>query len=321
MEWDHPPVTRPANEGASPRLRVTTRMRVVAYRRAWIGAPVALLSVAVLIALEAALLAPGHTLAADIVAAVLVFILLNAATMALGLASPEAWVMASALQALALVALARVVGFGLPLRDGSRATGTIAVAVLIGFAAAWAAPRLGVPLRARIALRPSPAQARAAAAGLVLGLAAYVVGARPLWTPGAAGSRVAVALVAVGAASVVEELLFRGVVQATLQRAAGRAGLLAASALFAATYLGLGPAALVMVVALTGLVFAVIVARTGNLTGAFAGHALFALGAGAFWPVLLGRRYTAWLHGTGVTVVVGVALVVVAVIVFRTTSD
>ncbi|MBV9535463.1 MAG: CPBP family intramembrane metalloprotease [Solirubrobacterales bacterium] len=130
-----------------------------------------------------------------------------------------------------------------------------------------------------------------------------------------------VALVAVAAASLTEELLFRGLVQSTLQRSIGRAGLLAATALFAATYLGLGPAALVMVVALAGLVFAVIVARTGNLTGAVAGHALFALGAGAFWPVLLGRRHHAWLQGPGVIVVVGVALAAMTVIALRTAGD
>ena len=300
---------------------MTARVRVGARPRAWLGAPVVLLSVAALIASEAALLAPGRTLAADIVFAVLVFILLNAAAIALRSESPEAWVTARALQALALVALARVVAFGLPLHDASAAAGTLAVAVLIGLAAAFAAPTLGASLKGLMAFSPSVDQAYAAAAGLVLGIAAYVVGAPTLWARGAGGSRIMVALVAVAAASVTEELLFRGLVQSTLQRSIGRAGLLAATALFAATYLGLGPAALVMVVALAGLVFAVIVARTGNLTGAVAGHALFALGAGAFWPVLLGRRHHAWLQGPGVIVVVGVALAAMTVIALRTAGD
>lgn len=322
MDWDTPSAAQPADKGASSRLRVTARTRVGALRPAWLGASVVLLSVVVLIASEAALLAPGHTLAADIVSAVLVFTLLNGAVIASrSQRSPAAWVTARALQALALVALARVVGFGLPLRDASAAAATIVVAALIGLAAAWAAPSLGVSLRRLMAFRPSPDQAGAAVAGLVLGIAAYVVGAPTLWAPGAGGSAIVVALVAVVAAAVTEELLFRGLVQSTLQRSLGRAGLLAATALFASTYLDLGTAALVMVVALAGLVFSVIVARTGNLTGAVAGHALFALGAGAFWPVLLGRRNHAWVHGPGVTVVVGVALAAMTAIALRTAID
>ncbi|MGN6170091.1 MAG: lysostaphin resistance A-like protein [Solirubrobacteraceae bacterium] len=301
---------------------MTARTRVGARGRAWLGAPAVLLSVAVLIASEAALLAPGHTLAADIVSAVLVFILLNGALIVTrSQRSTETFVTARALQALALVALARVVGFGLPLHDASAAAATLVVAALIGLAAAWAAPSLGVSLSRLMAFRPSADQTGAAVAGLVLGVAAYVVGAPTLWERGAGGSRIVVALVAVAAASVTEELLFRGLVQSTLQRSLGRAGLLAATALFASTYLDLGTAALVMVVALAGLVFSVVVARTGNLTGAVAGHALFALGAGAFWPVLLGRRHHAWVHGPGVTVVVGLALAAMTVIALRTTVD
>ncbi len=297
------------------------RTRVDAHPRAWLGAAVVLVSVGLLIAVEAALVAPRHMLAADIVSAVLVFILLNTAAMVSRSESSEVRVTSSTLQALALVALTRVVAFGLPLHDASAAAATLAVAVLIGLAAAWAAPSLGVPIRALMAFRPSAIQACAAAAGLFLGLAAYVVGAPTLWYRSAGVSLITVALIAAGAASLTEELLFRGVVQTTLQRSVGRAGLLAATALYAATYLNVGAAALVIVVALAGLVFAVFVARTGNLTGAVAGHALFVLGAGAFWPVLLGRRHHAWLHGTGVIVVAGVALAATVVIALRTTVD
>ena len=272
---------------------------------------------AVVIAVEAALLAPGHTLAADIVAAVLVFLLLNAGALALRAESRGASVTAAALQALALVALARVVGFGLPLSDGSAAVGTLVVALLIGLVATGAAPRLGVPLRSLIAFRPSLTQACAAAAGLALGLAAYAAGAHALWGSGTKVTAIVVALIAVGTASVTEELLFRGVVQNTLQRSAGRVGLLAASTLFAATYLDLSTAVLVMVVALAGLVFSYAVVRTGNLTGALAGHVLFALGAGALWPALLGRTHSVSLHGFGVTVAVAVVLVAMAVLVIR----
>lgn len=312
------PTARVHNQRARGESRATVDGRAARLASARFGMAVALLSAAVLIAVEAALLVPGHALAADIAYAVLVFVLLNAAAIVLR-RSPEAQVAGWALQALALVALSRVVGFGLPLRDGSRMAGTLVVAVLIGLAAAWAAPKLCVPLGALLRVRSWPGQVATAAAGLALGFAAYLLGAPALWAPGAARGRIVVALVAVSVASLTEELLFRGVVQSTLQRAAGRVGLLAASAVYTATYLGFGSVALVMAVALAGLIFSYMVARTGSLTGAVAGHALFVLGAGGFWTVLLGRRHHPWAHGPGATVGLAVLLAVMVIVTLRTT--
>ncbi len=318
MQWDPPSATEPVGGGASSGLRITVRTRVAARLRAFLAACLVLACAGALIAVEAALLARGHTLAADIVSAVLVFVFLNSAVVALKSDWPERWVTSRALQALALVSLARVVAFGLPLGDGSAAAATLVVAALIGLAAAWAAPRLGAPLRPLLAFRASADQACAADAGLVLGLGAYLVGAPTLWTRGAAVSAIVLAVIAALAASVTEELLFRGVVQTTLERSAGRAGVLAATALYAVTYLSLGTGALVMMVALAGLVFAIIVARTGNLTGAMTGHALFALGAGGVWPALLGRRHHPWVHGSDVLLVLGAGLAAMTVILLWT---
>jgi hypothetical protein len=125
---------------------------------------------------------------------------------------------------------------------------------------------------------------------------------------GAGVDRVAVALIAALAAAAVEEVVFRGVVQVSLQRAAGRAGLIGASLLFAATYLDLSTAALVMVIALAGLVFAHTVARSETLTGAIAGHGLLLVSAGWLWPTLVGRQHPNWFRGSGATAVLGVAL-------------
>jgi membrane protease YdiL (CAAX protease family) len=128
---------------------------------------------------------------------------------------------------------------------------------------------------------------------------------------------VLVALAAATAAAAVEEVVFRGLVQVTLQRVAGRAGLVAASALFAATYLDASRAALVLAFALAGLVFAYAVARTGTLAGAVGGHVLLAAGAGGLWPAVLGRSHLAWLHGAGTTIGLILALTLVAAIVLR----
>jgi hypothetical protein len=274
--------------------------------------------VAAQIAVEAALIAPGHLLAGDIVDAALVLLLVSVtADAGVGDSSARGDAALLAMRALALVALIRVVGLGLPLHHRSDALGTLVVAVLIGYATIRAAPIVGVSRQMLLQIRSPLVQARTAAAGLALGLVAYLLGAPRLWPAGAPAGRVLVALLAAAAAATVEEVLFRGVVQVTLQRAAGRAGLLGAGLLFAATYLDLSPVALVMAIALAGFVFADAVARSGSLAGAVAGHGLLAVGAGGIWPALLGTEHPAWLHGTAATIGFGVAALGMAAIMLR----
>ena len=91
-------------------------------------------------------------------------------------------------------------------------------------------------------------------------------------------------------AALVEEIVFRGLVQTSLQRLAGGVGALAAAGLFAVSYISFGSASLVLLMALAGLLFAHSVARSGVLGAALAGHVLLAAGAAVVWPVLLGPR-------------------------------
>ena len=107
------------------------------------------------------------------------------------------------------------------------------------------------------------------------------------------------------------------VIQPTLRRTAKQAGVLAAAALFASTYLGVGSAALVLTVAVAGLVFAHTAARTGGLSGAVGGHVLLALGAGAIWPALLGRAHPSWLSDPVATIGLAVATAGMAAIIIR----
>jgi membrane protease YdiL (CAAX protease family) len=148
------------------------------------------------------------------------------------------------------------------------------------------------------------------AIGAVLGLVAYLVRPSPLLPAAAGGGRVAVVVIAVTAAAVVEELVFRGLVQITLQRVAGRLGVVGASGLFACTYVTAGSASLVLAFALAGVVFAHGVARTGVLGAAIVGHCALAIGAFVVWPAVLGRTHPAWLEAWLTTT--GLALLVAA---------
>ncbi len=281
------------------------------------------MGVAALIGVEAGLIARGHLLAGDIADAAIVVALLNVgrAPKASAPSAPVNVTIAAA-RALAFAALIRVVALGLPLRDGSNVLGTLVVTGLVGVPAIFAAPYLGVSLWA-MATRFPPVGLRTAVAGLVavaaaglaLGLVAYLAGAPDLWRAGASRNQVLVALVAACAAAAVEEVAFRGLVQVTLQRVAGRAGVLAASALFAATYVAIRPVALLLTIALAGLVFALSVAWTGRLQAAVVGHLLFVVGAGGLWPGVIGRRHPAGLSEPGTTIGLSVALAVVAAIV------
>jgi membrane protease YdiL (CAAX protease family) len=270
-----------------------------------------------LVAVEAGLIAPGHLLAGDIANAVLILLLVNVGPDPASCDTAGEAAAVRAMRALAIVALIRVVGLGLPLHDGSDALATLTVAVLVGGAAVWVAPGLGVPRAGLVAPRFSIFDFRLATAGLGLGLLAYLLGASSLWSAGAGGAKVLVALIAAIAAAVVEEWVFRGLVQVTMQRAAGRVGFAAASALFAAMYLGIGSAALVLTFALAGVIFADSAARTGSLAGALTGHVVLVMAAGALWPIVLGWHHRVSLHDFQTSVVLAIAIAVCAALALR----
>ena len=245
-------------------------------------------TVLAIVAVEALLVAPGHLLAAQIIDAGLVFVLVNA-----GPRDPEEVPSArtatalAALRALALVPLVRVVALGLPMRDWTEPAAVLAIALPIGGVALRLAPVVGLRLRRMFALRQASADLYAISAGATLGLLVFLAGAPRLWPDGAEGDRIALGIGAAVVAAAVEELVFRGLVQGTLQRAFGRLGMLAATAVFAATYLDAGSTALVLTFALAGVVFAHARAVSGTLTGVIVGHVLLVTGAGAIWPSVL----------------------------------
>jgi len=269
--------------------------------------------VAACIFVQAALIAPGDVLAGDAADAVLVFLLLQAAPRPIGRNAQFSRARAAIL-ALVLVPLIRVVGLALPLRDGSGAAGVLSVAILIGGAALGLAPAVGLSRRTLLPTGLARSQLPTVLVGLVLGVFAYLLGAPSLWSSGAPSPQVMLAVLAAACAAVVEEIVFRGVVQLTLQRVALVTGMLASSALFAATYLESYSGPLILAYALAGLMFARSVARTGALGAPVVGHILLVLGAGALWPTLFGRVHPSPIFESCSTIALVLAVAVMTVI-------
>jgi membrane protease YdiL (CAAX protease family) len=251
------------------------------------------------------LVAADHVLAAEIGFAGLVLVLVNARVKT-GARSTDA---TAALHVLGIVALARVVAIAAPLPDASGTVHLLVVALSTGFAVWRLAPPVDPPLRDVVAWRPRTSEVRVLGASLGLGLVLYGLGAPALVGPDATVGGVALALVAVAIAVTVEEVLFRGVLQSTLERLLGRAGVLVAAALFASLYLSAGSLALFLAMALAGLVFAASVVRERVLGTAVAGHILLAGGAVVVWPALFGAPEAVlpgWATAPVLAVAVGV---------------
>jgi membrane protease YdiL (CAAX protease family) len=257
------------------------------------------------------LLAAGHVLAAEIGFAGLVLVLVNARVRR----GPHGTAATTALHALGIVALARLVAIAAPLPDASGTVQLLVVALSTGFAVWRLAPPVDPPIRDLVAWRPRTGGVPVLGAGLGLGVVLYGIGAPTLVGPDAAVGEVALALIAVAIAATVEEIIFRGILQSTLERLLGRAGVLVAAALFASLYLSAGSLALFLTMALAGLVFAASVVCAGALVAAVAGHVLLAGGAAVVWPALFGAPDTT-LPAAATVLVLAVAVGVEAALVF-----
>ena len=275
---------------------------------AYVSAPFA--TIAAIIAVEALLVVGGHLLTAQAFYALLVLVLVNAGPREPASLSTPATAALGALRALALVPLIRVVALALPMRNWNDSVALLAVALPVGLVALRLAPLVGLRLRLVFSPRASLADVYAVSAGVVLSFLAYAAGAPALWPEDAPGDRVGLGIAAAVVAASVEEIVFRGLIQGTLQRAAGRLGLVAACAAFAATYLGSGSTAFVLTFALAGVVFAHAVACTGRLGGVILGHMLLVVGAGGVWPVLLDEGTTGAIHEPQTTIALSVAIAI-----------
>lgn len=83
-----------------------------------------------------------------------------------------------------------------------------------------------------------------------------------------------------------EEVIFRGVLQNAAMRALGVPGLVDVSALFAVLHIGHLSVTDVLFVFLVGLVFAALVRRTGSLLGVTLAHGATSIGRFLVFPLL-----------------------------------
>ncbi len=298
-------------------------------RRPYGPAPVPFAAVGVLLAVQAGLIGTGHVFAGDLAAGVLVVLLVTVSPRSeTGAHAGELDPAGSdrddpavpALRALALAALVPVLGLGLPLADGSTAAATIVVSIMLAGIYLATAPLVGVGRSIAVSRRHPRLELGMGLFGLMLGLIAHLAGMPRAWLPGTSAATAAIAVIALLMAAIVEELVFRCLVQLSLQRLARRSGLVAATALSTALYAGSGSASLVLVIAIAAASFGWVVDRTGSALGALTGHAGFAIGAAVIWPLLLGTPSVPQWRGPVAAVALLLWLGVTAIFALRPAS-
>lgn len=202
---------------------------------------------------------------------------------------PAGATMATALGALALVPLLTLLSFALaPGGTSAGAYALIGAPAIVAVVLAAGTLQPGRSLRDWVGTRFSR-QAIVAASGIPLGLAGYaLLEPGPLAGSPSGAALIGAAVVVFTVAGVVEEAIFRGLLQPALGDVLGPvAGTAGASLLFAAAYLGSGSAEAAAFFALVGVLAGAWVQRTGDLAGVAASHGLLAAGLIVVWPVLL----------------------------------
>ncbi|MCA1563074.1 MAG: CPBP family intramembrane metalloprotease [Acidobacteria bacterium] len=189
---------------------------------------------------------------------------------------------------LPLVPLLRVLSLAMALEDVPPRYAYAVVGAPLLLATVLAARYVHPPGLARHLVPDSWRQAPIALSGLPLGLVAYAIAGRDVPVArGDAARMIAVAAVIFVFTGLLEELIFRGLIQAALVQLFGWGGPFVGSALFAVVYLGVRPVAYAAFVAAVGVVFASLAARSGSVFGVAIAHGLLNVGALLVWPAVL----------------------------------
>jgi membrane protease YdiL (CAAX protease family) len=190
---------------------------------------------------------------------------------------------------LALVPLLRILSITMPIPQAGR----IYWYGLIGVPVA-----LALVLLARVASRewlrravPFPwsrVQAAVAVSGVPLGMIAYLIARHDGFSMKPDGHELLVAVpLLFFFTGVLEEVLFRGLLQRALVDLYGAPGRLWTTALFAFVYLGSRSAGYVAFYAGVGFLFSWVVTRTRSLAGVMVAHGFLAVSSILIWPYLL----------------------------------
>jgi membrane protease YdiL (CAAX protease family) len=192
------------------------------------------------------------------------------------------------LPALALVPLMRLITLALAL-DEPEVYAWAAVGAPLLLAAVLAIHRLGLTDVLPSRLRRLPrSQARFALAGIPLGLLGFgLLRPEPLAGGASWDALIVGSVVAFVFGGILEELVFRGVVQRALADVFPAASFVWSSVLYAGTQLGEGPWAYVAFLAAVGLLFGWWVQRTGSIVGVALAHGVLALSLVVVWPFIL----------------------------------
>ena len=179
---------------------------------------------------------------------------------------------------LTLGPLIRIMSLSLPLTALPSLTWYVIIAMPL-FAAAFALARtLGMTWRdaaMTIKLKQLPVQLLIASTGLILGLMEFLI-LRPqsLVPDGRADMVFFAAISLIIGTGLLEEVIFRGVMQHTSLQAMGARGLIYSSLVFMALHIGYLSILDLLFVFSVGLYFAWIVRRTGSLLGVVIAHSL-----------------------------------------------
>jgi membrane protease YdiL (CAAX protease family) len=193
-----------------------------------------------------------------------------------------------ALLALSIVPLLRITSValtlpevGVPYRAAVIGVPLLLAAILTARATAFPAPSFS--------LRPERTQTLTAAAGLPLSLIAYgIVRPAPLVAEPSVDRFVLAAAIVVLFTGMLEEFIFRGLLQRSLSNMFPQAGAQLGTGIFTATYLGTRSPAYILFVGVAGLLAASIVQRTDRLVGVAVAHALVNVGLLLVWPLVIG---------------------------------
>jgi membrane protease YdiL (CAAX protease family) len=211
----------------------------------------------------------------------ILLVLLNASV--LGLVRPASLLAPT----LALVPLLRILSVALPLRQVPQLAWYPLVGVPMLVAIALAAGTVGITRpAARLGRAGVPVQLVVGLAGVPLGAAAYAILRPPAIVAFTWPKVVLAALVLLVFAALVEELIFRRLLQDVVLRLFGLPGLLLSSGLYGAVYAGSLSVEFAAFMGGVGLLFALAARWTGALWGVVAAHTLLTVGLLVVWPAV-----------------------------------